>query len=46
VLIDLTDLAFLPIRGGAAAAALEATRLSVTGTVLDLAFQTRVAFYA
>jgi outer membrane protein, heavy metal efflux system len=44
-LIDVTALLFLPMRGGAATAALDAARASVTGRVLDLAFETRVAFY-
>lgn len=45
-LIDITALILLPVRGGAADAALEAARYSVMGRVLDLAFETRVAFYA
>lgn len=45
-LIDITALLFLPLQGGAADAALDAARYSVTGRVLDLAFETRVAFYA
>jgi len=45
-LIDITALILLPVRGAAADAALDAARYSVTGRVLDLAFETRVAFYA
>jgi outer membrane protein, heavy metal efflux system len=45
-LIDLTAFVFLPFRAGAAGASLDAARLGVTGRVLDVAFQTRVAFYA
>jgi cobalt-zinc-cadmium efflux system outer membrane protein len=45
-LIDITALLFLPLQGGAANAALDAARYSVTGRVLDLAFETRVTFYA
>lgn len=44
-LIDVTDLLFLPMRGGAAGAQLDAARVSVAGRVIDLAFATRVAFY-
>lgn len=44
-LIDLTELVFLPLRGGAAEAALDAAKLSVTGRVLDLALEARLAFY-
>jgi len=45
-LIDITALLFLPLQGGAADAALDAARYSVTGRVLDLAFEARVTFYA
>jgi cobalt-zinc-cadmium efflux system outer membrane protein len=45
-LIDISDLFLLPLSGGAATAALDAAQVSVTGRVLDLAFDTRVAFYA
>jgi cobalt-zinc-cadmium efflux system outer membrane protein len=41
----LSELLFLPLRGGAASARAEAAKLSVAGRVLDLAFDTRVAFY-
>lgn len=44
-LIDITGLLLLPLRGGAADAAFDATRLAVTGRVLDVAFETRVAYY-
>ncbi len=44
-LIDLSELLFLPLRGGVAGAALEAAKVSVAGRVLDLAFQARIAFY-
>jgi cobalt-zinc-cadmium efflux system outer membrane protein len=43
-LIDLSELFFLPARSGVADAEAHAARLSVTGRVLDLAFQTRVSF--
>lgn len=45
-LIDISDLFLLPLSGGAAGAVLDAAQLSVTGRVLDLAFEARVAFYA
>jgi cobalt-zinc-cadmium efflux system outer membrane protein len=45
-LIDVTALLFLPAQGGAASAALDAARSSVAGRVLDLAFETRLAFYS
>lgn len=44
--IDLTELFFLPLRSGAAGASLDAARVSVAGRVIELAFETRVAFYA
>jgi cobalt-zinc-cadmium efflux system outer membrane protein len=44
-LLDLTDLIFVPFRGGAASAALDAAKTAVGGRVLDLAYETRVAFY-
>jgi cobalt-zinc-cadmium efflux system outer membrane protein len=44
-LIDVTALLFLPVQGGAASAALDAARTSVTGRVLDLALETRMSFY-
>lgn len=44
--IDVTELLFLPLRGGAAGAQLDAARVSVAGSVIDLAFETRTAFYA
>ncbi|MEO8184092.1 MAG: TolC family protein [Deltaproteobacteria bacterium] len=44
-LLDVTDLIFLPLKAGAASAGLEAAKLSVVGRVLDLALDTRVAFY-
>jgi outer membrane protein, heavy metal efflux system len=44
-LIDVTALLFLPLQSGAASADLDAARTSVTGRVLDLAFDTRTAFY-
>jgi cobalt-zinc-cadmium efflux system outer membrane protein len=43
--LDLTEIAFLPLRGGVGQARLEAAKLSVAAQVLDLAFETRVAFY-
>lgn len=45
-LIDITGLIFMPARGGAANSAFDAARLTVTGRVLDVAFETRVAYYA
>jgi outer membrane protein TolC len=44
-LIDVTALLFLPLQSGAASADLDAARTSVTGRVLDVAFETRTAFY-
>jgi len=44
-LIDITALVFLPFQSGAAGAALDAAAMSVAGRVLDIAFQTRVAFF-
>jgi len=44
-LISISDLIFLPFRGGIAGVALDAAKASVAGKVLDLAFQARVAFY-
>lgn len=44
-LIGLTDLLFLPLQNGVARAELRASQLSVTGAVLDAAFEARVAFY-
>lgn len=43
--IDLVDLLLIPQRRSVASAELEATKLEVAGAVLDLAFDTRVAFY-
>jgi cobalt-zinc-cadmium efflux system outer membrane protein len=44
--IGLSELAFLPLRGEAAGAELEAARLEVTGFIVDLAFDVRAAFVA
>jgi cobalt-zinc-cadmium efflux system outer membrane protein len=44
--IGLSDLAFLPLRGDAASAELEAERLEVIGFIVDLAFDVRNAFVA
>jgi outer membrane protein TolC len=44
-LIDISQLFFLAFRGGVANAEAEAAKASVAGRVLDLALQTRVAFY-
>ncbi len=44
--IGLSDLAFLPLRGQAASAELEAERLEVIGFIVDLAFDVRSAFVA
>jgi len=43
--IDLSELLFLPWRGGVASAQVEAAKLSVLGFMLDLAFDAQVAFY-
>lgn len=49
VVLDLSEeflsLLYLPLRKGRAEAAFEAAKLRVTGEVLDLAGQTRTAFY-
>ncbi len=44
-LMDVSQLLFVASRGGVANAEVEAAKASVTGRVLDLAFQTRVSFY-
>lgn len=44
-MLDLSELLFMPLRGGAASAQLDAAKLSVAGRVLDLAFQARLSFY-
>jgi outer membrane protein, heavy metal efflux system len=44
-LISISDLLLLPLRGGAAAANLDAATANVAAQVLDLAFSVRVAFY-
>lgn len=44
-LIDVTDLILLPVQSGAGRAELDAVKISVAGAILDLAFQTRLAFY-
>jgi outer membrane protein TolC len=44
-LISISDLLFLPFRGGVAGAELDAAKVRVAGSILDLAFRTRVAFY-
>jgi cobalt-zinc-cadmium efflux system outer membrane protein len=44
-MLDITELLFLPLRGGEAGARLDAAKLSVAGRVLDLALETRLSFY-
>jgi len=44
-MIDLTELALALSRGGAAAAGVEAARLSAIGAIIDLSFDTREAFF-
>lgn len=44
-MLDLTELALLAVRSGAAGAAVEAAKLSSVGAVLELSFETRRAFY-
>ncbi len=43
--IDLTELLFLPLRNGVAGARMDAAKASVAGSVLDLAFEVRAAFW-
>jgi outer membrane protein TolC len=44
--LDLSAFVFLPLLAGAAGAELDAAKVSVAGAALDLAFETRLAFYA
>ncbi|HEY5377035.1 MAG TPA: TolC family protein [Polyangiaceae bacterium] len=44
--LDLTDLLFLPLRKAMANAQMDAAKARVAGSVLDLALDVRVAFYA
>ncbi len=44
-MIDLTDLLLLASRSGAAGAEVEAAKLGAVGSLLDLSFDTRRAFY-
>jgi outer membrane protein, heavy metal efflux system len=44
-MIDLTDLILLASRSGAASADVEAAKLSAIGSMLDLSYDTRRAFY-
>lgn len=44
-MLDLTELALLAVRSGAARSAVDAAKLSSVGAVLDLSFDTRRAFY-
>ncbi len=44
-MLDISDLWFMPLRAGAAESQLDATKLSVAGRVLDIAFEARRAFY-
>ncbi len=43
---DLSDLIFLPLRGAAARAELDAAKLEVAGRAMDLVLEVRTAFYA
>jgi len=43
--LDLSELLFLPLRDGVASAQVEAAKLSVLGFMLDLGFDTQIAFY-
>ena len=45
-MIDLTDLLLLASRSGAARAEVDAAKLSAIGSILDLSYDTRRAFYA
>jgi outer membrane protein, heavy metal efflux system len=45
VLFALNDLLFLSTRAGAAEAALDAAKLAVVGSILDLALDVRIAYY-
>jgi cobalt-zinc-cadmium efflux system outer membrane protein len=44
-MLDLTELVLALSRGGAAAAGVEAARLSAIGAIIDLSFQAREAFF-
>jgi outer membrane protein, heavy metal efflux system len=44
-MLDLTELVLALSRGGAAAAGVEAARLSAVGAIIDLSFQAREAFF-
>lgn len=44
-MLDLTDLLFIASRAGAAGAEVEAAKLSAIGSILDLSYDTRRAFY-
>lgn len=44
-LIGLNDLLFLATRSGVAQAGLEAAKVGVAGAILDVAFETRTAYY-
>jgi outer membrane protein, heavy metal efflux system len=44
-MLDLSELLFLAWRNGAADSGLQAAKVSVAGSVLDLAYAVRVAFY-
>jgi cobalt-zinc-cadmium efflux system outer membrane protein len=41
----LSDILFLPLRNGVAEAGMDAAKASVAGSILDLAFEVRVAFW-
>jgi cobalt-zinc-cadmium efflux system outer membrane protein len=45
-MIDVTDLLLLAPRSGAASAGVEAAKLGAIGSILDLSYDTRRAFYA
>jgi outer membrane protein TolC len=45
VLEDLSELFLLPLRSGVASAQLDAAKMSVAGSVLDVAFEAQAAFY-
>ena len=43
--LELTDLLFLPLRNGAADAGMDAAKAGVAGSVIDLVFEVRIAFW-
>lgn len=44
-MLDVSELLFLPLRGGAATEQLEAAKLEVAGDIIDLGAEARVSFY-